>query len=181
LKPNREQRNQSNVKAIPGISNWFEWSWLTEGPLAGYVCARDLPDFGEKMTFSMSKFTKTELVQPKPTVGGHSEVSSKWTMPIYRASGKLIISMAFLSFLKNHVYCMISFCQFCLAVSNTDRWDVRRWSIDKLRDELNRRNIHFDINIGRDELVNILKREIGEETQIDEELREDFSKTNIDE
>jgi ferritin-like metal-binding protein YciE len=46
---------------------------------------------------------------------------------------------------------------------------------------LNRRNIHFDINIGRDELVNLLKREIGEETQIDEELREDFSKTNIDE
>ncbi len=37
----------------------------------------------------MSKFIKTELVQPEPMVGKHSEVTSKWTMPIYRASGKL--------------------------------------------------------------------------------------------
>ncbi|UZO25182.1 uncharacterized protein OCT59_017462 [Rhizophagus irregularis] len=66
LKPNRDQRSQSNVKTIPGISNWFEWSWPTEGPLAGYICARDLPNFGEMMTFSVSKFTKTELVQPEP-------------------------------------------------------------------------------------------------------------------
>src|SRR5271163_4179026 len=35
LKPNRNQRNQSNVKTIPGISNWFEWSWPVEGSLAG--------------------------------------------------------------------------------------------------------------------------------------------------
>lgn len=102
LKPNRDQRNQSNVKTIPGISNWFEWSWPTEGPLAGYVCARDLPNFGEIKTFSMSKFTKTELVQPKPTVGEHSEVSSKWTMPIYRASGKLIFLVAF-QFNRSHL------------------------------------------------------------------------------
>jgi len=87
LKPNRNQRSQSNVKTIPGISNWFEWTWPIE--LAGCVCARDLPDFGDIKIFSMSKFIKTELVQPEPMVGKHSEVTSKWTMPIYRASGKL--------------------------------------------------------------------------------------------
>ena len=102
LKPNRNQRNQSNVKTIPGISNWFEWSWPIEGSLAGCVCARDLPGFGETKIFSMNKFTKTELVQPEPTVGEHSEVTSKWTMPIYRASGKLISSMAF-RLLESHV------------------------------------------------------------------------------
>ncbi|KAF0550260.1 hypothetical protein F8M41_024686 [Gigaspora margarita] len=95
LKPNRNQRNLSNIKTIPGISNWFKWSWPIEGSLAGYVCACDLPGFGEIKNFSMSKFTKTELIQPEPTVGEHSKVSSKWTMPIYQALGKLISSMTF--------------------------------------------------------------------------------------
>jgi hypothetical protein len=91
LKPDHVKRNQSNVKTIPGISNWFEWSWPTEGPLAGYICARDLPDFGKINKFSINKFIKTELVQPEPTVGKHSEITSKWTMPIYRASGKFVL------------------------------------------------------------------------------------------
>ncbi|CAG8816988.1 8492_t:CDS:1, partial [Gigaspora rosea] len=43
------------------------------GLLAGYVCARDLSGFGEMKNFSISKFTKTELIQPEPTVGEHSE------------------------------------------------------------------------------------------------------------
>ncbi len=66
-------------------------------------------------------------------------------------------------------------------MSNADRWDLRRWSVDKLRDELNRRNIHFDIILGQNELVNLLKQEIGEEAQIGKESREDFSKMDIDE
>jgi len=66
-------------------------------------------------------------------------------------------------------------------VSNADRWDLRRWSVDKLRDELNRRNIHFDIILGRNELVNLLKQEMGEEAQIGKESKEDFSKMDIDE
>lgn len=66
-------------------------------------------------------------------------------------------------------------------MSNADRWDLRRWSVDKLRDELNRRNVCFDTILGRDELVNLLKQEMGEEVQIDGEPREDFSKMDIDE
>jgi hypothetical protein len=46
---------------------------------------------------------------------------------------------------------------------------------------LNRRNICFDTVLGRDELVNLLKQEMGEEAQIDGEQREDFSKMDIDE
>ncbi|CAB4496348.1 unnamed protein product [Rhizophagus irregularis] len=114
------------------------------------------------MTFSVSKFTKTELVQPEPMVGEHSKAFLKWTMPIYRASGKLIFSMALMAFQFN-------------------RSHLLRWTVDKLKDELNRRNIHFDIDMGRGELVNLLKQEIGEESQIGEESREDFSKTDIDE
>ena len=63
---------------------------------------------------------------------------------------------------------------------NTNRWDLRRWPINKLKDELISRNVYFDTNMGRDELINILKQEMGEETQIDEES-EDFLKTNINE
>ncbi|RIA82600.1 hypothetical protein C1645_862350 [Glomus cerebriforme] len=143
---------KGNVKTLPGISNWFEWSWPIEGPLAGYICARDLPGFGEIKNFSINKFIKTELVQPEPTVGKYSETTSKWTMPIYRAS-----------------------------VLNPNRWDLRRWPIEKLKDELISRNVHFDTSMGRDELVNILKQEIGEETQFNEELEKDFLKTNINE
>jgi hypothetical protein len=66
-------------------------------------------------------------------------------------------------------------------VSNTDCWDIRRWSVDKLKDELNRRNICFGTTLGRDELVNLLKQEMGEEAQIDEESKEEFSIMDIDE
>ncbi|CAB5395990.1 unnamed protein product [Rhizophagus irregularis] len=76
---------------------------------------------------------------------------------------------------------MIHLNNFHLVVTNTNHWDLRRWTVDKLKDELNRRNIHFDIDMGRGELVNLLKQEIGEESQIGEESREDFSKTDIDE
>ena len=77
--------------------------------------------------------------------------------------------------------CIVHFVDIYLVVSNADRWDLRRWSVDKLRDELNRRNIHFDTVLGRDELVNLLKQEMGEKAQIDGEPREDFSKMDIDE
>jgi len=66
-------------------------------------------------------------------------------------------------------------------VSNTDRWDLRRWSVNKLRDELNRRNICFDTMLGRDELVNLLKKEMNEEIQIGDKSSEDFLKLDIDE
>ena len=114
--------------------------------MAGCVCAYDLSNFGEMMTFSVNKFTKAELVQPRTTVGEHSEASSKWTIPIYQASGKLIFSMAFQ--FKITLIVLFHLNNFCLVVSNADHWNLRRWSVNKLRDELNRRNIHFDIGMG---------------------------------
>ena len=76
---------------------------------------------------------------------------------------------------------IVLFIDIYLVVLNANHWDLRRWSIDKLRDELNRRNIHFDTILGRDELVNLLNQEMGEDSQIDGEPREDFSKMDIDE
>jgi len=61
--------------------------------------------------------------------------------------------------------CIVSFIDIYLVVSNANRWDLRRWSIDKLRDEL----------------VNLLNQEMGEDSQIDGEPREDYSKMDIDE
>jgi hypothetical protein len=68
-----------------------------------------------------------------------------------------------------------------LVVLNTNHWDLRRWSVDKLKDELTSRNVHFNTDIGRDGLVNLLEQEMREEMQISEELVEDFSKININE
>ncbi|RIB21515.1 hypothetical protein C2G38_2176369 [Gigaspora rosea] len=55
-------------KALDGLSG-TSTAYLkpNQGSLAGYVCARDLPGFGEIKNFSMSKFTQTELIQPEPT------------------------------------------------------------------------------------------------------------------
>ncbi|CAG8510644.1 8115_t:CDS:2 [Gigaspora rosea] len=48
-----------------------------------------------------------------------------------------------------------------------------RWFVTKLQDELNRRNIYFDTTLGRDKLINLLKREMGEKTYL-EESNEEF-------
>jgi hypothetical protein len=74
---------------------FFEWSWLTESLLARYICARDHPNFGELKSFSMSKFTKAELVQPKPTVGEHSEVLQNGQCQYIKLQVSFIFLVAF--------------------------------------------------------------------------------------
>ena len=59
---------------------------------------------------------------------------------------------------------IVLFIDIYLVVLNANHWDLRRWSIDKLRDELNRRNIHFDTILERDKLMNLLNQEMGEDS-----------------
>ncbi|RHZ70140.1 hypothetical protein Glove_275g103 [Diversispora epigaea] len=63
--------------------------------------------------------------------------------------------------------------------SNTNNWDLRKWSIKKLKKELTSRNICFDAKMGRNELINLLKQKMCEGSRFIEDYDEDFSKMDI--
>jgi len=76
---------------IPGISNWFEWSWPIEGENAGYIKARAVPNLGNWIIFSpvqIQRFTKGEINQPSPQVSESTKPKSSWKIPVPHASGK---------------------------------------------------------------------------------------------
>ncbi|RHZ58328.1 hypothetical protein Glove_374g65 [Diversispora epigaea] len=67
-----------------------------------------------------------------------------------------------------------------VVVSNTNNWNLRRWSIEKLNKELTSRNICFDAKMERNELINLLKQEIYEGSRFIEDYNDDFLKMDID-
>jgi hypothetical protein len=79
---------------IPGISNWFEWTWPIEGEDAGYIKARAIANVGDWISFSpaqIQKFAKGKINQPLPQVSESTEQKSPWKIPIPHASGKVTI------------------------------------------------------------------------------------------
>ena len=83
----------TKIGTISGNSDLFEWRWLVEGSLAGYICARTLPGFGDWKNWSptqLRKWRKSEIEQPQPSVSEHSTPHESWAMPIYRLSSKKI-------------------------------------------------------------------------------------------
>ncbi len=85
--------NKGKSMTIPGVSNWFEWTWPIEGEDAGYIKARAIPNIGNWTSFSpaqIQKFAKGEVNQPSPQVSESTEPKSQWKIPIPHASGKVI-------------------------------------------------------------------------------------------
>jgi hypothetical protein len=81
---------------IPGISNWFEWSWPIEGDNAGYIQARGMPNIGRWITFSpaqVQNIIKGEINQPSPQVSEPTKPKSPWKIPVPHASGNYNISV----------------------------------------------------------------------------------------
>ena len=77
---------------IPGISNWFEWTWPIEGEDAGYIKARAMPNIGKWTLFSpahIQKLMKGEINQPSPQVSETTKPESPWKIPIPHSSGKV--------------------------------------------------------------------------------------------
>ena len=51
-----------------------------------------------------------------------------------------------------------------IVVSNSDRWDLRRWSISKLQEEIKNRNIsEYNEKMKREDLVILLNDELCKE------------------
>lgn len=95
INPNRAQRASIKIGTIPGNSDLSEWCWPTEGSLAGYICARPLPGFGDWKNWTaiqLRKWKSSEIEQPQPCISEHSTPQKNWTMPIYRSSSKNYIN-----------------------------------------------------------------------------------------
>lgn len=78
---------------IPGISNWFEWTWPIESESAGYIKARAIPNLGNWTLFSpaqIQNFIKGEINQPSPQISESTKSKSPWKIPVPHASGKVV-------------------------------------------------------------------------------------------
>ncbi|CAJ0846466.1 10416_t:CDS:2, partial [Entrophospora sp. SA101] len=118
---------------IPGISNWFEWNWPTEGENAGYIQARGIPNIGRWTTFSpaqIQNITKNEISQPSPQVSEPTKPKSPWKIPLPHASG------------------------IC----------PKRLALPELKNELTNRGIVYDNQNKRQKLIEMLDKELSQET-----------------
>ncbi|CAB4382137.1 unnamed protein product [Rhizophagus irregularis] len=86
LEPERKRESGRKKKnSIPGNSNWYEWSWPTEGEYAGFIQARAMPNIGIWKIFEPAKiaqFEKRPLEKPNPQVSDHSTPTSNWNIPL---------------------------------------------------------------------------------------------------
>ncbi|CAB5207983.1 unnamed protein product [Rhizophagus irregularis] len=92
IEPNQIKENKGKSMTIPGISNWFEWTWPIEGEDAGYIKARAMPNVGKWTLFSpahIQKLLKGEINQPSPQVSETTKPKSPWKIPIPHSSGKV--------------------------------------------------------------------------------------------
>lgn len=83
-------KGKEKSTTIPGISNWFEWSWPIEGDNAGYIQARAIPNLGNWTLFSpaqIQNFLKSEISQPSPQLSEPTKPKSPWKISIPHASG----------------------------------------------------------------------------------------------
>ena len=82
-----DKKEKEKSMTIPGISNWFEWSWPIEGDNAGYIQARAIPNIGRWLSFSPALILKNEINQPSPQLSEPTKPKSPWKIPIPHASG----------------------------------------------------------------------------------------------
>ncbi|RHZ49465.1 hypothetical protein Glove_520g3 [Diversispora epigaea] len=83
-------KDNNKGKTIPGISNWSEWSWPSDGEHSGYIKARAVPNIGNWILFSptqIQNFAKGEINQPLPQLSELTKPKSSWKIPIPHASG----------------------------------------------------------------------------------------------
>ena len=85
INPDRSYKERKKP-TISGISSWFEFQWPVEGELAGFVCARSLPNFGEWNNFSPDIIRKSmkggEQHRPNPLISTHTKPECQWITPI---------------------------------------------------------------------------------------------------
>ena len=72
---------------LPGISNWFEWSWPIIGEYAGYIQARDIANLWRLDELFSKKAGKIIIEKPNPNVSILSIPKNPWTVPLPNDTG----------------------------------------------------------------------------------------------
>ncbi|CAB5355896.1 unnamed protein product [Rhizophagus irregularis] len=84
MDPNRE-KNKGKIKTFVGISKLNEWQWPINGPFAGYIQARSLPNIGNFINYSpiqIEQSSTTAIKKPTPQISTPSISQSSWSVPI---------------------------------------------------------------------------------------------------
>ncbi|PKB99016.1 hypothetical protein RhiirA5_430399 [Rhizophagus irregularis] len=84
INPNREKTDKK-IKSLVGISNMNEWKWPINGPFAGSIQARTLPNIGSFTNYSpiqTRNSSKIEITKPNPMISTPSMPKSLWTIPV---------------------------------------------------------------------------------------------------
>ena len=75
---------------LPGISNWFEWSWPLTGEYAGCIQARDIANLGAWKIFfpkDLEKLQSKIIEKPSPNISTPSIPKNTWTIPLPNDTG----------------------------------------------------------------------------------------------
>ena len=91
MDPNRE-KNKGKIKTFVGISKLNEWQCPINGPFAGYVQARSLPNIGNFINYSLTQIEQsstTTVKKPNPQISTPSIPQSSWSVLIIFSAGIL--------------------------------------------------------------------------------------------
>ncbi|GBC08312.1 hypothetical protein RclHR1_08010002 [Rhizophagus clarus] len=75
---------------LPGIFNWFEWSWPIVGEYSGYIQARDIANLGTWMSFSpkdLEKLQSKTIEKPNPSVSTPTISENSWMVLLPNNTG----------------------------------------------------------------------------------------------
>nr|CAG8640467.1 12107_t:CDS:2 [Entrophospora candida] len=141
INPDRSYKERKKP-TISGISSWFEFQWPVEGELAGFVCARSLPNFGEWNNFSPDIIRKSmkggEQHRPNPLISTHTKPECQWITPIPSTA-----------LLTNAIsYLLVS----GIGLNRLKKVDIK--------EKLKQRGLEYNEKDDRSELTEILKADI---------------------
>ncbi|GBC01679.1 hypothetical protein RclHR1_42920001, partial [Rhizophagus clarus] len=75
---------------LPGISNWFEWSWPIVEEYSGYIQARDIANLGTWTSFSPKDLEKLQskiIEKPNPNVSTPTISENSWMVLLPNDTG----------------------------------------------------------------------------------------------
>ncbi|GES93351.1 hypothetical protein GLOIN_2v1790148 [Rhizophagus clarus] len=101
LEPDRKKESGKGRNKLPGIFNWFEWSWPIVGEYSGYIQARDIANLGTWMSFSpkdLEKLQSKTIEKPNPSVSTPTISENSWMVLLPNNTGIQVKKLK-----KNHV------------------------------------------------------------------------------
>jgi len=90
IKNVESNKRKKTKNKLPGISNWFEWSWPIRVKYAGCIKARDIANIGTWTTFfprDLEKLQMKMFEKPNPDISTPSIPENPWTISLPNVTG----------------------------------------------------------------------------------------------